>query len=200
MPTTVIFDFGGVLIDWNPRHLYRKLIDDEEEMEHFLATVCTPSWNEQQDGGRPLSEATALLADRFPQQIDLITAYYDRWTEMVKGPMEPSIAVLAELHERGVPLYGLTNWSAETYPYVEGRYDFMDWFDGIVVSGRERMKKPDEDIFRLLLDRYDLDASDTVFIDDNLANIATARRLGIHGIPFTTPEQLRRDLAGYGLL
>jgi 2-haloacid dehalogenase len=200
MPTTVIFDFGGVLIDWNPRHLYRKLIDDEEEMEHFLATVCTPSWNEQQDGGRPLSEATALLADRFPQQIDLITAYYDRWTEMVKGPMEPSIAVLAELHERGVPLYGLTNWSAETYPYVEGRYDFMDWFDGIVVSGRERMKKPDEDIFRLLLDRYDLDASDTVFIDDNLANIATARRLGIHGSPFTTPEQLRRDLAGYGLL
>jgi 2-haloacid dehalogenase len=200
MPTTVIFDFGGVLIDWNPRHLYRKLIDDEEEMEHFLATVCTPSWNEQQDGGRPLSEATALLADRFPQQIDLITAYYDRWTEMVKGPMEPSIAVLAELHERGVPLYGLTTWSAETYPYVEGRYDFMDWFDGIVVSGRERMKKPDEDIFRLLLDRYDLDASDTVFIDDNLANIATARRLGIHGIPFTTPEQLRRDLAGYGLL
>jgi 2-haloacid dehalogenase len=200
MPTTVIFDFGGVLIDWNPRPLYRKLSDDEEEMEHFLATVCTPSWNEQQDGGRPLSEATALLADRFPQQIDLITAYYDRWTEMVKGPMEPSIAVLAELHERGVPLYGLTNWSAETYPYVEGRYDFMDWFDGIVVSGRERMKKPDEDIFRLLLDRYDLDASDTVFIDDNLANIATARRLGIHGIPFTTPEQLRRDLAGYGLL
>lgn len=200
MPTAVIFDFGGVLIDWNPRHLYRKLFDDAEAMEHFLATVCTPAWNEQQDGGRPLAEATAVLTARFPEHTELIEAYYDRWTEMVGGPMEASIEVLAELRHREVPLYGLTNWSAETYPYVEGRYDFLDWFEGIVVSGREKLRKPDERIFRLLLERYGLDAPDTAFVDDNLDNIAAARRLGVHGVPFTTPGQLRLDLAALGLL
>lgn len=200
MPQTVIFDLGGVLIDWDPRHLYRKLFDDEAEMEFFLATICTPDWNEQQDAGRPVSEAVAELAAQWPQQADLIKAFYDRWTEMVGGPIEETVAVLAALRERGTPLYALTNWSAETFPYVEHRYDFLTWFKGIVVSGRERMKKPDPRIYHLLLDRYGLAAPDTVFIDDNTANIAAAQGVGLQAIPFTSAAALRRDLEALGLL
>ena len=200
MPQTVIFDFGGVLIDWNPRHLYRKLFTDEAEMEYFLATICTPAWNEQQDAGRPISEAVAELMAQWPEQADLITAFYDRWTEMVGGVMEETVEILDALRRHGTPLYGLTNWSAETYPYVENRYEFLTWFEGIVVSGRERMKKPDPRIFRLLLDRYNLDAADSVFIDDSARNVAAARGVGLHGIDFTTAENLRRDLEALGLL
>ena len=200
MPQTVIFDLGGVLIDWNPRHLSRTLFDDEAAMEHFLATICTPDWNEQQDGGRPVAEAVAILAAQWPQQAPLIEAFYDRWTEMVKGPMEETVAILATLRERGTPLYALTNWSAETYPYVEHRYDFMTWFKGIVVSGREGMKKPDPRIFHLLLDRYNLDATETVFIDDSAANIAAAQEVGLHALLFTSAAALHRDLEGLALL
>lgn len=200
MPQTVIFDLGGVLIDWNPRYLYRKLFDDEAEMEHFLATICTPDWNEQQDAGRPVSEAVAELAAQWPQQANLIEAFYDRWTEMVKGPIEETVDVLHALHKRDTPLYALTNWSAETYPYVEHRYAFMTWFKGIVVSGREKLKKPDPRIFHLILDRYNLTAAGTVFIDDSTANIAAAREVGLQAIPFTSAEALRRDLEALGLL
>ena len=200
MPQPVIFDLGGVLIDWNPRHLYRKLFDDEAAMEHFLATICTSDWNEQQDAGRPVSEAVAELAAQWPQQADLIRAFYDRWTEMVKGPMEETVAILAALRKRDTPLYALTNWSAETYPYVEHRYDFMGWFKGIVVSGREKLKKPDPRIYHLILNRYGLDAPNTVFIDDNTANIAAAREVGLQAIPFTSAAALRRDLEAIGLL
>ncbi len=200
MPQTVIFDLGGVLIDWNPRHLYRKLFDDEAEMEHFLSTICTSDWNEQQDAGRPVSEAVAELAAQWPQHTDLIQAFYDRWTEMVKGPIDETVAIVAALRQRGTPLYALTNWSAETYPYVEHRYEFMGWFKGIVVSGREMLKKPDPRIYHLILDRYGLAASDTVFIDDNANNIAAARDVGLHAIPFTSAAALRHDLEALGLL
>jgi 2-haloacid dehalogenase len=132
MPTTptkpihVVFDLGGVLLDWNPRYLYRKLLDDEDAMEHFLATVCTPEWNAQQDAGRTFAEATAILAAQFPEYTDLIRAYYDRWTEMLDGPIVETVEVLATLRERGVPLYALTNWSAEAFPYARANYGFMD--------------------------------------------------------------------------
>ncbi len=200
MPQTVIFDLGGVLIDWDPRHLYRKLIADEAKMEHFLSVICTQEWNEQQDAGRPLSEAVAVLSAQWPEHAPLIAAFYDRWTEMVGGVIEETVAVLDALRQRGTPLYALTNWSAETYPYVEHRYEFLTWFKGIVVSGREKMKKPDPRIFHLLLDRYDLDAADSVFIDDNPANVAAARDVGLHALPFTSAEKLRTDLEGLGLL
>jgi len=200
MPQKVIFDLGGVLIDWNPRYLYRKLFDDESAMEHFLATVCTPQWNEQQDAGRPITEAVAQLTAQWPRQAALITAYYDRWTEMVGGPMTETVDVLAALHQRKVPLWALTNWSAETFPFVLERYDFFGWFQGIVVSGHEKMKKPDRRIYQVLLDRYSITPNHAVFIDDNPANVAAAREVGLHGLQFTTAQALRRELEGLGLL
>ena len=200
MPQTVVFDLGGVLIDWNPRYLYRKLLEDEAAVEHFLATICTPAWNEQQDAGRPFTEAVAHLTAQWPQEAALIAAYYDRWTEMLGGPIHETVDVLAALHQRRVPLFALTNWSAETFPHVLGRYDFLDWFRGIVVSGQEKMKKPDRRLYQLLLDRYGLAAHDTVFIDDSPANVAAAREIGLHGLRFTTAQALRRALEGLGLL
>ena len=199
-PQTVIFDLGGVLIDWNPRYLYRKLLKDDEAVEHFLATICTPAWNQQQDAGRPIAEAVAQLTTRWPQEAALIAAYYDRWTEMLGGPIEETVDVLAALRQRDVPLFALTNWSAETFPYVSGQYDFLGWFQGIVVSGREKMKKPDRRLYQVLLDRYSLAAHDTVFIDDSPANVEAARELGLHGLHFTTAPALRRELEGLGLL
>ncbi len=200
MPQTVIFDLGGVLIDWNPRYLYRKLFEDEAKMEHFLRVICTPAWNEQQDAGRPIAEAVAELTAQWPEQRALIQAFYGRWTEMLGGVIEETVEVLAALRQRSTPLYALTNWSAETFPHVENEYDFLTWFKGIVVSGREKMKKPDHRIYHVLLDRYGLNAADTVFIDDNAVNIAAAREIGLHGLPFSTAQTLRGDLEGLGLL
>lgn len=200
MPHAVIFDLGGVLIDWDPRYLYRKLLDDEAAVEHFLATICTPAWNEQQDAGRPWPEAIAELSAQWPEEAPLIAAYYDRWIEMIAGPLDDTVEVLAALRGRGVPLFALTNWSAETFPYVVNRYDFLDWFEGIVVSGEEKVKKPDRRIYHVLLDRYGLAAPDAVFIDDNPANVVAARDVGLHGLAFTTAPALRQDLETIGLL
>ncbi len=199
-PSTVIFDFGGVLIDWNPRYLYRKLFDDEAEMETFLATVCTPDWNALQDAGRPRAEAIAERTALFPDHAPLIEAYFERFSEMMAGAHEGTVAVLTELRTRGVPLLGLTNWSADTFPHAVARFDFLQWFDGIVVSGQERMKKPDQAIFHLLLERYDVRPGDAVFIDDSPGNVEAARDVGLHGLHFTGPAALRSELAGLGLL
>ena len=153
--STVIFDLGGVLIDWNPRHLYRKLFPgDEAAMEHFLAHVCNDAWNVQQDAGRGFAEAVALLKKEHPAKTGLIDAYWERWVEMLAGPINDTVDILALLRERRVPLYALTNWSAETWPVARPLFPFLDWFDGIVVSGQERMAKPDPRIFRLLLERF----------------------------------------------
>ena len=199
-PTTVIFDFGGVLIDWNPRYLYRKLFDDEAAMEAFLGTICTPEWNALQDGGRPKEAAIADRTALFPQHASLIEAYFSRFAEMMQGAHEGTVAVLDELRRRGVPLYGLTNWSADTYPEATARFDFLQWFDGIVVSGQEQMRKPDAAIFRLLLERFDIRPDDAVFIDDTSDNVEAAAALGLHALRFTDPATLRGDLARLGLL
>ena len=199
MPTTVIFDFGGVLIDWNPRYLYRQLFDDDAEMEAFLAVVCTPEWNGQQDAGRPAAEAIAERTALFPQHAALIEAYFTRFSEMMSGPHDGTVAILDELRRRGVPLYGLTNWSADTFPHATARFDFLGWFDGIVVSGREGMKKPDARIFHLLLERHGIDAADGVFIDDSRENVAAAAAVGLHALHFTDPAALRADLRQLGL-
>ncbi|KRE95011.1 HAD family hydrolase [Frateuria sp. Soil773] len=197
----VVFDLGGVLIDWNPRYLYRQLFaGDEAAMERFLAEVCTQDWNERQDAGRGWDEAIAGLSARHPQHAPLIEAYRARWEEMLGGPLQDSVAVLGELRGRGVPLYALTNWSQETFPIALRRFDFLDWFGGIVVSGRERLCKPDPAIFRLLLARFALAAERTVYIDDAPRNVEAARRLGMHAIAFRDAARLRAALCDAGLL
>ncbi|MET0227959.1 MAG: HAD family phosphatase [Actinomycetes bacterium] len=196
----VVFDLGGVLIDWDPRYLYRKLLDDEAAVEEFLATVCTPEWNAEQDRGRPFAEGVAELVERHPVHAAAITAYHERWPEMLGGAVGGTVEVLAELRAAGVPVYALTNWSAETFGIARERFEFLEWFDGVLVSGEERMIKPDPAIFRLLLDRFGLDPGATFYIDDSPANVAAADRLGFDAVRFTSPAQLRRDLEARGLL
>ena len=196
----VVFDLGGVLIDWDPRHLYRKLLADEAAVEEFLATVCTPEWNAELDRGRPFAEGVAELVERHPEHAAAIAAYHERWPEMLAGDLPGTVEVLAELRAAGVPLYALTNWSAETFAITRGRFEWLDWFDGLLVSGEERMTKPDPAFFRLLLDRFGLDPGATVFVDDSEANVAAARELGIDAVRFTGPDQLRRELSARRIL
>ena len=196
----VVFDLGGVLIDWDPRYLYRKLLDDEAAVEEFLATVCTPEWNAEQDRGRPFAEGVAELVGRHPVHAAAITAYHERWPEMLGGAVGGTVEVLAELRAAGAPVYALTNWSAETFGIARERFEFLEWFDGVLISGEERMIKPDPAIFRLLLDRFGLDPGATFYIDDSPANVAAADRLGFDALRFTSPAQLRRDLEARGLL
>jgi len=197
----VIFDLGGVLIEWDPRHLYRKLFaGDEAVMEHFLATVCTHEWNRRQDAGRSFAEGARLLKAEHPDKAELIDAYRARFDEMIAGPITGSVEIMTELRNRGFPLYGLTNWSAETYPAAVDRFAFLRWFRGILVSGEVEVVKPDPRIFALLIERFAVEPERTVYIDDVEANVAAARPFGIHAIQFTTPPKLREELVGLGLL
>jgi 2-haloacid dehalogenase len=199
-PSAVVFDLGGVLVDWDPRHLYRKLFDDEQEMEAFLAEVTTMEWNAQQDAGRALSEGVEELAARHPERRELIAAYYDRWLEMLGGPIEGTVDILRELHEGGVGLYALSNWSAETFPVARPMFPFLEWFDDIVVSGEVRMIKPDPRIFAHVLERFRLEPGSAVFVDDNAGNVSAAKHAGFIGIVFESPSQLRRALVRLRLL
>jgi 2-haloacid dehalogenase len=197
----VVFDLGGVLIDWDPRHLYRKLFaGDDAAMEYFLATVCTHEWNRRQDAGRSFAEGAQLLKAEHPDKAELIDAYYSRFDEMMAGPIAGSVEILADLRDRGTPLYGLTNWSAETYPAALKRFAFLRWFRGILVSGDIQLVKPDPRIFALLIERFAVEPQRTVYIDDVEANVAAARPFGIHPIHFTTPARLREELVGLELL
>jgi len=198
--TAAVFDLGGVLIDWDPRHLYRQLFPgDEAAMEDFLARVTTQEWNAMQDAGRPWSEAVASLTRVHPAHRELIAAYRERWDEMLGGPIEPVVEILGELHAAGLPLYALSNWSAETFPVALSRYGFLEWFAGIVISGEIRVAKPDPRAFRHLLEAYRLEPSTTVFVDDSPANIEAARELGMIARRFYDPDRLRADLAELGL-
>jgi 2-haloacid dehalogenase len=196
----VVFDLGGVLIDWDPRYLYRKLLADEAAVEEFLATVATPEWNAELDRGRPFAEGVAELAERHPAHAAAIAAYHERWPEMLGGDLPGTVELLAELRAAGVPLYALTNWSAETFAATRQRFEFLGWFDGLVVSGEEGMVKPDPRLFRVLLDRFGLAPEVIFYVDDSPANVAAARRLGIDAVQFTDPGRLRRDLVERGLL
>ena len=196
----VVFDLGGVLIDWDPRYLYRDLIEDEAEMEHFLATVTTPEWNRAQDAGRPWAEAVEELVRRHPERRDLIEAYWLRWHETLGDAIQPTVAVLDELRGTGLRLFALTNWSGETFPVARPRFPFLEWFEGIVVSGDERLIKPDPEIFHLLVERYGVDPETTVFIDDAADNVAAARALGFRAIRFVDAPTLRADLRRLGVL
>jgi 2-haloacid dehalogenase len=199
--SVAVFDLGGVLLDWNPRHLYRKLFaGDEAAMEHFLANVCTTEWNHRQDAGRSFADAVRELLPVHADKLHLIEAFGQRFDEMIAGPVAGVVEVLAELKERGVPLYALSNWSAETFPPQRSRFAFLAWFDGIVISGMEGVMKPDPRIFRILCERYRLAPESAVFIDDVAANAQAASALGIQGIHFRSADQLRRELAALGLL
>ncbi len=199
--TAVAFDLGGVLLDWDPRHLYRTLFDgDDEAMEHFLATVCTPQWNEHNDRGRPLAEGVALLSAEHPEHAELIEAFAARWSETVAGPIDGTVQVLAELIETGTPVYALSNWSAETFASARTRYDFLEWFDGMVISGQEGVIKPEPRIFEILCERWALEPATTIFVDDTQANVDAARGLGFRAIRFHDPPQLRAALVDAGLL
>ncbi len=199
--SAVVFDLGGVLIDWNPRHLYRRVFGgDAAAMERFLAEVCTPEWNARQDAGRPWPDAIAELVERHPEARDLIVAYDERWEEMLGGPIDGSVEVLRDLSAAGVPVYALSNWSAGKFPVARARYPFLGWFRDVVISGEVGMVKPDPAIFRLLLDRHGLRPAATAYIDDTEANVQVARSLGMVGIRFESARQLRAELAALGLL
>ena len=196
-----VFDLGGVLIDWNPRYLYRKLFDgDDEAMEHFLANICTSNWNAQQDAGRTLAEACALLKRDHPGHAKFIDAWLERYDEMLGGPIHGTVDLLAELRGRGVPIYALSNWSAETFPSALKRFDFLRWFRGTLLSGEVRLLKPDPRIFKVFFETHGVDPAQAVYIDDLPANVDAARTLGMHAIRFTDPAALRSELVQVGLI
>lgn len=196
----IIFDLGGVLIDWNPRYLYNKIFSSEKETEWFLSTVCTPQWNTQQDAGRPFADGIAQLETKFPSYAFAIRFYWTRWEEMLGGAIEGSVQLLRELKAKGYRVYALSNWSKETFPIAQRKFDFLKEFDGIVISGEEKLVKPDPMIYSRLLKRYNLRADNCIFIDDNAANISKAADLGFETILFTQPEALRQTLISRAVL
>jgi 2-haloacid dehalogenase len=200
MRKTIVFDLGGVLINWDPRNMYRKLFDDEDEMNAFLSDVCHPQWNARQDAGETLTAATAERIAVFPDKKDLIEAYYDRWVEMLDGSIPETVDIFRELKAFGEPIYALTNWSGETFPTALKIFDFLHWFEGTIVSGDEKLVKPDPAIFYVLLERFNLNAESCLFIDDSIDNIKSANQLGFDTHHFTNPQGLRARLDADGLL
>lgn len=197
----IIFDLGGVLIDWNPEYMYKNLITDDEQRNWFLNTICTSDWNEQQDGGRLIQEANEELLKAYPDYKDWILAYYERWEEMLNGPIVGTVDIFKTIKEnKKHNVYALTNWSAETFPKALVLYDFLHWFDGRLVSGEENTRKPFADFYQLLLDRFSLKPEESIFIDDNFRNIKAAQAMGIYSIHFTSPAQLVEDLKNLNLL
>jgi 2-haloacid dehalogenase len=197
-PTKVVFDIGNVLLRWDPRNLYRRIFDDEKQMEWFLAHVCTTDWNVEQDRGRDWDEAVALLVKDHPKHATQIRAFHERWDETVSGVFEDHVALLLRLRDAGVPNYCITNFSGPKFVLAQERFPFLSGFDGIIVSGDERLLKPDPAIYHLLLDRYGLKAGDCVFIDDSMANVEAARAVGMHAIHCVEPIDLAAELRGYG--
>lgn len=197
----IIFDLGGVLIDWDPRYLYKKIFHKEEEMEWFLENVCTPEWNELQDAGRSFAVATQELLTKFPIHEQAIRAWYDRWPETFGGPMHETVDILKSVRNANRQrLFALTNWSAETFPLAQQRFDFLQWFEGIVVSGVEKTRKPLPEFYEILLKRYKVVPEEAIFIDDSLENVDAARRLGLHGLHFQGARVLRAELRKSGVL
>jgi len=199
-PRAIVFDLGAVLIDWDPRYMYRKLIGDEATMEEFLGEIATFRWNSYHDAGRSWDDGVAMLSAVYPEYTDWISAYRDRWEEMLNGPIDESVQILAELRDRGRELHALTNWSAETFPIAQERFEFLDWFGHIVVSGDEKVKKPDPRIYHILLNRIGRKAAECVFIDDSRANVEAAAELGFATIHFSSPRQLRTELVELNIL
>ena len=190
----IVFDIGGVLVDSNPRYLLKDYFNDNREMEYFLTHICTPEWNLEQDKGRSLAEGTRILQNKYPEYHALIQLFYDKYEKMLKSDIPETVALLKKLKAR-YKVYGLTNWSAETFKIAYAKFPFFKEFDGIVVSGQEKILKPDKRIYYRLLDRYNLKAENTVYIDDNLDNIRTAEEIGMVSIHFENAGQLEKELS-----
>lgn len=199
-PSAVVFDVGGVLCDWSPRYLYAKLIEDPQELDWFLANVVTLDWHFQHDEGRSVQETVPELAARFPRYAELIALYDPRWMETIAGPIEGTCALAEELAARNVPLYAITNFSAEFFPRFRKAYPVMRHFRDIVVSGEERLIKPDPRIFQLSMQRFGLKPGEGLFIDDRLDNVEAAAEAGFVPHHFRDPETLKAELLAAGLL
>ncbi len=198
---SVLLDLGGVLIDWDPRYLYRPLFQgDDAAMQHFLTEICPPEWNRQMDAGKPFAEAIAERQRLFPQHAELIALWKTGWGQMLREPIHETVEVVEALRRRGHRLYALTNWSAETFPVARERYDFLSWFEDIVVSGEVKLAKPDPRIFELAIERCGLTPASTLFVDDMRPNVEVARGLGLHALHFEHPRKLRADLEGLNVL
>jgi 2-haloacid dehalogenase len=199
--TTIIFDLGNVLVDWNPMHVYRDYFDSEERRNYFFENICTAEWNEMQDEGRSIVEATQELVKKFPEWEQPIRDYYGRWTEMLKGPIHGSVEIFRQLKESGkYKIYALTNWQAGLFDIALVRYNFMHWFDGRVVSGEEKLRKPFPEFYQRLLDRYNINPAEALFVDDSLRNVKGAEALGITSIHFQSPYQLKEKLKDLNIL
>tara|TARA_B100001057_G_scaffold90549_1_gene86806 strand:+ start:299 stop:919 length:621 start_codon:yes stop_codon:yes gene_type:complete len=198
----IIFDLGGVLIDWNPDYVFKKLIKNKPDREYFYKNVCTFEWNENQDMGYPLKKATRERIKLFPEYEKLILAYYGRWEEMLGGEISGTVKILKDIyHKEEFKLLALTNWSSETFPVALKKFKFLRLFSGIVVSGEEKTRKPFDKIYQLTISRYNLNCSETVFIDDNQRNINAAINFGIKkSILFKNPENLEADLSKLKIL
>ena len=197
---TIVFDLGGVLIDWNPAYVYKEVFNgDQQKVDWFLNTICTSAWNVEQDAGRSFKDATQLLVDQYPEYEEWIRIYYDRWEDMLGGAIPETVSILDNLKKNNShSLYALTNWSAEGFPVALERYDFLQHFKGIIVSGEEKTRKPYPKIYEILLDRYQINPHQSIFIDDNFENIKAAEKFGINGIHFESAKQLQVDLIKFG--
>jgi 2-haloacid dehalogenase len=196
---TVVFDIGNVLIPWNPRWLFRKLLADEAALERFLDEVDFSAWNAQQDGGQTFAQGIAQHGARFPHYRHLLQAYFDRWEESIAKPFPESVALTRKLRDAGYRTLGLTNFSTETFPRAVRLNPFLNEFEGILVSGEEKLMKPDPAIYRLLCERYSVAPGRCVFIDDGLHNVEGARRVGMHALHFRSIDELLEDLDALGV-
>ena len=199
---TIIFDLGGVLIDWSPEYVYREVFnDDQQKVDWFLNNICTHKWNVEQDAGRSIQKATELLVAQYPEFEEWIRIFYDRWEDMLGGTIPETVMLLNKLKRaNNHRLYALTNWSAETFPVALQRYEFLQHFEGILVSGEEKTLKPFPKIYEILLERYQINPVMSVFIDDNVENVEGAKRFGIKGIHYKSSQQLREELTNLGVL
>lgn len=199
---TIIFDLGGVLIDWNPKYVFdENYFESEEKRQFFFNHICTSDWNEEQDAGRSIVEATQILVEQFPDWEKPIRDYYGRWTDMLNGPIHDTVELFRQLKEKDkYKIYALTNWQASLFDIALVRFNFLHWFDGRVVSGEEKTRKPFPEFYQRLLDRYSVNPSDALFIDDNLRNVKAGEDLGIRSVHFKSSAGLENDLKQFGLL
>lgn len=190
----LVFDLGGVLIDWSPRYLYQKLFENPEELDFFLKHVCPLDWNLRMDGGISFQQGIRERIQKFPQYSEQIKAYRERWPEMIKGEIFETVSIIRDLHEKGVPYWAITNFNDKTYEYCFAKYQWLNWFSGIIVSGRDYMLKPEPRIYQLLWDRFKLPLEECFFIDDSLSNVIGAREVGMDAVQFTPDLNLRAIL------
>jgi len=200
MQRTIVFDFGGVLIDWSPYHLYRKLLPTDDAVREFLEEIKFSEFNKKLDAGYSFTKMKEELLKKYPRQQELVRAFFERWMECTGEAIQPTVDIMREVKSAGYPVYGLSNWSTETFPLLQHRYPFLPELDGYLLSGMAGVAKPDEEIFKIFLARVERSAEDCVFIDDAQMNIDTARRLGFNSILFTSAQQLRAELAAMGVL